>query len=153
AEDGIRDRNVTGVQTCALPILVHLESGEHKELHVAMSEFNIAVLGDYKEELSSFLKAQELAAISVDWNIIEHVALYDVIIVNQGDGTTEQMEELIQKSDEHETSLIFLDTWGPGGSLELLEKTIGHPTLDNQGYDEEAVVLHAEDSDHPMFDG
>src|SRR5437868_11054648 len=23
AEDGIRDRNVTGVQTCALPILVH----------------------------------------------------------------------------------------------------------------------------------
>src|SRR5699024_11603635 len=24
AEDGIRDRNVTGVQTCALPILLHL---------------------------------------------------------------------------------------------------------------------------------
>src|SRR5699024_11766007 len=24
AEDGIRDRNVTGVQTCALPILMHL---------------------------------------------------------------------------------------------------------------------------------
>src|SRR5699024_10489821 len=26
AEDGIRDRNVTGVQTCALPILIHLLS-------------------------------------------------------------------------------------------------------------------------------
>src|SRR5699024_12038538 len=26
AEDGIRDRNVTGVQTCALPILVFLDS-------------------------------------------------------------------------------------------------------------------------------
>src|SRR5699024_12088216 len=24
AEDGIRDRNVTGVQTCALPIFVHI---------------------------------------------------------------------------------------------------------------------------------
>src|SRR5437868_15543527 len=26
AEDGIRDRNVTGVQTCALPILAHADS-------------------------------------------------------------------------------------------------------------------------------
>src|SRR5699024_12041868 len=29
AEDGIRDRNVTGVQTCALPILVDPISGEY----------------------------------------------------------------------------------------------------------------------------
>src|SRR5699024_31552 len=101
---------------------VNLESGEHKELQVAMSEFNIAVLSDYKEELSSFLKEQELAAVSVDWNIIEHVDLYDVVIVNKGDGTKAQMEELVEKSDEHETSLIFLDTWGPDGSLELLEE-------------------------------
>src|SRR5699024_11691908 len=27
AEDGIRDRNVTGVQTCALPIFDHAERG------------------------------------------------------------------------------------------------------------------------------
>src|SRR5699024_11870027 len=29
AEDGIRDRNVTGVQTCALPILVHMTTVHH----------------------------------------------------------------------------------------------------------------------------
>src|SRR5699024_11762202 len=30
AEDGIRDRNVTGVQTCALPILIHsVKPGGH----------------------------------------------------------------------------------------------------------------------------
>ena len=29
AEDGIRDRNVTGVQTCALPILLVSETGTH----------------------------------------------------------------------------------------------------------------------------
>src|SRR5207249_9593965 len=28
-EDGIRDRNVTGVQTCALPILGFLQRGEY----------------------------------------------------------------------------------------------------------------------------
>src|SRR5207302_5308843 len=29
AEDGIRDFHVTGVQTCALPIWVHLPTGQH----------------------------------------------------------------------------------------------------------------------------
>src|SRR5699024_7020905 len=131
----------------------NLKSGEHKELQAAMSEFNIAVLSDYKEELSSFLKEQDLAAVSVDWSIIEHVDVYDVVIVNKGDGTKEQMEELVEKSDEHETSHIVLDTWGQDGSLELLEEALGYPTLDNQGYGEEAIMLHTEKSDHPMFDG
>src|SRR2546425_9741897 len=31
AEDGIRDKLVTGVQTCALPIYVHLRSGERDD--------------------------------------------------------------------------------------------------------------------------
>src|SRR5688500_19992465 len=36
AEDGIRDYKVTGVQTCALPILA---SGEHKELNNLIGEW------------------------------------------------------------------------------------------------------------------
>src|SRR2546430_3476148 len=32
AEDGIRDLTVTGVQTCALPIFVHLLLGFHRHL-------------------------------------------------------------------------------------------------------------------------
>src|SRR5699024_11979064 len=32
AEDGIRDRNVTGVQTCALPILARSEGGRSVDL-------------------------------------------------------------------------------------------------------------------------
>src|SRR5699024_11766370 len=35
AEDGIRDRNVTGVQTCALPILVQFFRGIPRELDEA----------------------------------------------------------------------------------------------------------------------
>lgn len=129
------------------------ESGDHVEVDVAMSEFDIAVLGDYKSELSDLLKEQGLAAVSVDWNIIDHVELYDVVIVNTGNGTNEEMEKLIDRSDEHETSLVFLDTWGPDGSLELLQEVLGQPALDQQGYDEEAVILHTDKSDHPMFDG
>src|SRR5699024_11382745 len=39
AEDGIRDRNVTGVQTCALPISVMSNLG----LHLAMRAADITV--------------------------------------------------------------------------------------------------------------
>src|SRR5699024_11525071 len=41
AEDGIRDRNVTGVQTCALPILIELSTGSFvsgKTAHLSCSK-------------------------------------------------------------------------------------------------------------------
>src|SRR5699024_12145388 len=36
AEDGIRDRNVTGVQTCALPI-----SQDRGDVHLALAEYQL----------------------------------------------------------------------------------------------------------------
>src|SRR5699024_11724181 len=42
AEDGIRDRNVTGVQTCALPILSDSEiAGKILESHYHMTDFTV----------------------------------------------------------------------------------------------------------------
>src|SRR5699024_11718772 len=38
AEDGIRDRNVTGVQTCALPILIRILSRKTKNNPVLIGE-------------------------------------------------------------------------------------------------------------------
>src|SRR5699024_8561067 len=46
AEDGIRDRNVTGVQTCALPISLQSSSQVHLfhlELHLYLSLFLVLV--------------------------------------------------------------------------------------------------------------
>src|SRR5699024_11929807 len=48
AEDGIRDRNVTGVQTCALPI-----SEENKILIGGEQNFSAHAQGDYFFELIS----------------------------------------------------------------------------------------------------
>src|SRR5699024_2462833 len=42
AEDGIRDRNVTGVQTCALPILADLELAYSPQVGSAKDPVNIA---------------------------------------------------------------------------------------------------------------
>src|SRR5699024_11967791 len=44
AEDGIRDRNVTGVQTCALPILENMLAGlDHLEHDVETGAFQPVV--------------------------------------------------------------------------------------------------------------
>src|SRR5207249_9675091 len=43
AEDGIRDRNVTGVQTCALPILIHI--GHTRYLQAARDLGDLLVVG------------------------------------------------------------------------------------------------------------
>src|SRR5699024_11844404 len=40
AEDGIRDRNVTGVQTCALPILPEITLADYSGVIVGGSPFN-----------------------------------------------------------------------------------------------------------------
>src|SRR5699024_11561213 len=50
AEDGIRDRNVTGVQTCALPILTNEYAGPAKptENSTALSELFVTVAGCWR---------------------------------------------------------------------------------------------------------
>src|SRR5207249_7481281 len=59
AEDGIRDRNVTGVQTCALPICVALLCSNRPEwLPIA---FGAARLGAILVPLSTLWTRDELA--------------------------------------------------------------------------------------------
>src|SRR5437667_1432109 len=43
AEDGIRDRDVTGVQTCALPIFIGVQSEDVAEALVAPDEFDMVL--------------------------------------------------------------------------------------------------------------
>src|SRR5438067_12096939 len=64
AEDGIRDRNVTGVQTCALPI----SEGEyaHPERNRTGERMNMvlgrAAFGQYRGELSANYSARRTGA-------------------------------------------------------------------------------------------
>src|SRR3712207_8739149 len=54
AEDGIRDIGVTGVQTCALPILTDVETGA--EVEVAVAD---AALSRYAATRDAWLEAVE----------------------------------------------------------------------------------------------
>ncbi|MEC5425987.1 carboxypeptidase regulatory-like domain-containing protein [Virgibacillus sp. C22-A2] len=133
---------------------IEIESGQDRELNVSISAFNIGVLGDYKGGLSALLNDHELAAEPVDWTVIDHMDRYDVIIVNANKGSEEDVNALLEKSNEHQTSLVFLDTWGvDSGSIHLLAKAVGYPTQDQQGYDEGGVSINADGNEHPILHG
>lgn len=130
-----------------------IEDGQNIELNVTISSFDIAVLGDYKGEISNVLKEKGLAAEQVDWSIIDNVNLYEVIIVNASEAELADVEALIAASDVHQTSLVFLDTWGNDGSIPFLTEALGNPAFNNHGYDEGEVFIQIGKSDHPIFTG
>src|SRR5699024_11946351 len=60
AEDGIRDRNVTGVQTCALPILLH---GSQLMIHEA-STFAVGTKSEMQKTLNA-LKSMDNSIVDI----------------------------------------------------------------------------------------
>ncbi len=130
---------VNGYQTITQDILI--EEGENVELSFKLSDFNIAVLGDSSTSLTDFFNENDFAAQKRDWDIVDDVYNYKVIIVNTGKGTKEQITKLIEESNKYETSLVFVDTWGVDGSIQLLEEAIGNPTRAEHGYNEGAVYV------------
>src|SRR5437870_12869460 len=60
AEDGIRDGHVTGVQTCALPILSASSTAAHRHFHDDLSELKAKLLtmsGEAQDPLGRALDA------------------------------------------------------------------------------------------------
>ncbi|PYZ96231.1 hypothetical protein CR205_17890 [Alteribacter lacisalsi] len=130
-----------------------LEEGEHIDLTFLLSDYNIAILGDLNSTVSSFLEGYDMAAESRDWGIVNDVYNYEVIVVNDENGTEEQVQALLDASDEYEVSLVFVDTWGVDtGSIQLLERAQGYPQQAAQGYNQGAVALDIH-QEHPIFDG
>src|SRR5699024_11802525 len=81
AEDGIRDRNVTGVQTCALPIsgraskrMTETTGKESKTIH-RLLEFS------YLEEDMAFNKDED-SPIEGDVVIIDEASMIDILLMN-----------------------------------------------------------------------
>ncbi|WP_075619147.1 carboxypeptidase regulatory-like domain-containing protein [Paenisporosarcina indica] len=137
-----------------LPKTVEVSIGkENAEYNLKLSAYEAAVLGDMNQELTKFLNEQNILAEEKDWNILGNLSKYEVIIVNTNKGTKEQVQQLINESDEHQVSLVFTSTWGLNeGSIQLLKEAEGSPELDNHGYNEGAVFVSAI-NEHPLFTG
>src|SRR5699024_11530543 len=68
AEDGIRDRNVTGVQTCALPISAQYFDGD-----VVWSSKYCAAPKDENAEVSTEFAPQSEKTAKLKWNRIQEI--------------------------------------------------------------------------------
>src|SRR5699024_11709111 len=78
AEDGIRDRNVTGVQTCALPICRFIEA----EYRPTRSGFTTTGLTDDRNRFTFFnLKADIINRFNVIYGASEETAFYREILL------------------------------------------------------------------------
>lgn len=123
-------------------------------LDVLLNNIHVAVLGDHKDHIQSLLNEHDLYSEGRDWDVIEDVANYDLIVVNANDGSPEQLQELIDVTDEHQVSLAFLGTWGvDDGSISTLSETVGYPELSDHGYNQGEIELNVQDLEHPIFEG
>src|SRR5207249_8420895 len=74
AEDGIRDRNVTGVQTCALPILLFSNSGsEANELALRIARQHTGHTGVLVSDFSYHGNTTSLAAATTGLEVHERL--------------------------------------------------------------------------------
>src|SRR5699024_6413477 len=69
AEDGIRDRNVTGVQTCALPI--------------AFQYYGMGKQNNFKEGIKNAIKADTWALISFEVGMFGWMALVHLVFFSE----------------------------------------------------------------------
>ncbi|MFS0861527.1 carboxypeptidase regulatory-like domain-containing protein [Fredinandcohnia sp. 179-A 10B2 NHS] len=121
--------------------------------NLSLHPYQVAVIGDVKTELTTFLNSQELYAEERSWDVTEEVGKYRLILVNTNKATNEQVEKLIEESDKHQVSVIFTGTWGEKeGSISLLRQVYKNPEVDQHGYNEDEVFVNGIEG-HPIFEG
>jgi hypothetical protein len=134
---------------------VEVLANETASITVHLVANDVGVLGDVDGSLVAFLRDNDLAAEELPWTDADRVARYEVLIVNGGDPSETEFEEMISAADAAETSVIFTGSWGvETGGIRLLEAVRpDEVTVGEQGYGEGAVTITGFDAAHPLFDG
>src|SRR5699024_1027994 len=98
AEDGIRNRNVTGVQTCALPICIKLILEVPSKMANLLKGKNIVVMGVANQR-------------SIAWGIARslHREGANLIFTNRQERSAKKLEKLLKDNEMDESILISCD--------------------------------------------
>src|SRR5699024_6339301 len=88
-----------------------LKEGEQLTKNYSLNDYNIAIIDDFKSDLSALFEEKGFAAQNRGWDIVDDVFNYKVILINSAEGTVEDLEKLIEEADKYRTSLVFTDTW------------------------------------------
>ncbi len=119
----------------------------------------MAVIGDYFSASYNFQAVFSEKGVEVDDldinEAIDQIGDYDVIFVNEisGNPAQERLDEFLQMADEHETSLVFGDTYWTQSGLNQLKERRGDPAVREQVRDTSSAAGYVVNEEHPIFNG
>lgn len=136
-----------------------VKAGEGTDLTFELKPIDIAVLNDYKSEITTLLNVNGFIAEERGWDVVEDIGRYKVIHLNGGYGsegtkpTEDQFKELVESAKAHNVSIIFTDQWGANyGSIHHLKGSYQDPKELGHDYDGGEVRIQVE-AEHPIFKG
>jgi outer membrane protein assembly factor BamB/subtilisin family serine protease/5-hydroxyisourate hydrolase-like protein (transthyretin family) len=151
------DIALKGYKTGSMKIVV--EAGKGTDLIFELKPIDIAVLNDYKSEITTLLNVNGFTAEERGWDVVEDIDRYKVIYLNGGYGsdgikpTEKQFENLVASAKAHHVSIVFTDQWGANyGSIHHLKDYFQDPKELGHDYDGGEVRIQVE-AEHPIFNG
>ncbi|MCM3664939.1 carboxypeptidase regulatory-like domain-containing protein [Mesobacillus subterraneus] len=136
-----------------------VKAGEKTEIKYELQPIDIAVLNDYKSEITSLLNVNGYIAEERGWDVVEDIGRYKVLYLNGSYGsdgikpTEAQFKELAEKAKNNNVSIIFTDQWGANyGSIHHLKDFLQNPKELGHDYDGGEVRIQVE-AEHPIFKG
>ncbi|RDU35682.1 hypothetical protein DRW41_16180 [Neobacillus piezotolerans] len=138
---------------------ITVKPGEAAALTFELQPIDVAVLNDYKSQITNLLEANGYTAEERGWDVLQDVGRYKVLYLNGAYGsdgvkpTKEEVKNLIDEANRHDVSIIFTDQWGQNyGSIHQLKDYFNNPADLGHNYDVGAVSLMVE-SEHPILKG
>ncbi|WP_197277498.1 carboxypeptidase regulatory-like domain-containing protein [Bacillus sp. FJAT-27245] len=138
---------------------IAVKPGEAATLTFELQPIDVAVLNDYKGQITTLLEANGYPAEERGWDVIKDIGRYKVLYLNGAYGTDgvkpteEEVKNLINEANKYDVSIIFTDQWGQNyGSIHQLKDYFNNPGDLGHSYDVGAVMLKVE-SEHPILKG
>ena len=124
-----------------------------------LQPIDIAVLNDYKSEITTLLNVNGYTAEERGWDVVEDIGRYKLLYLNGGYGSggvkpaEDEFKALVEKAKAQNVSIIFTDQWGSNyGSIHHLKDFYQNPKELGHDYDGGEVTIRVE-AEHPIFKG
>ncbi len=115
----------------------------------------VAVLGDYASQLTRLLKDNGVSAEERDWEVIDDIDDYDVVVMsNPDDPGDDTFLEFLEVAGDKGVGVIFTSSHGVTGpwGISLLQRYLGHPAGQGHAW-EHGDVYYEVTQAHPIFEG
>ena len=116
----------------------------------------VAVLGDYKSQLTDLLLANDIWAEERGWDIIDDIGDYDVVVVNRpSDPGESTFLGFLEVASDNQTRVVFTSSYPAASApygISLLQWYLGDPAGQSYAYGSGDVYYKVE-QDHALFEG